>query len=72
MNEDSLQITDATTTQVFDFSQFYKTYYNIQLFIIKLDVFISLGQGRPKDFEIGIKDLKESIDKTSQSIPNMK
>ena len=47
-------------------------YQNIQLFIVNLDVFISLRQGKPKDSEIGIKDLTENIDKTSQYTPNMK
>ena len=47
-------------------------YQNIQLFIVNLDVFISLGQGKPKDSEIGIKDLTENIDKTSQYTLNMK
>ena len=44
----------------------------LQLFIVNLNVFICLGQGKPKDFEIGIKDLKENIDKTLRSTPNMK
>ena len=47
-------------------------YQNIQLFVVNLYVLISLGQGKFKDFEIGIKDLKECIDKASQSTPNMK
>jgi hypothetical protein len=38
-------------------------YQNIQLFVVNLDVFISLEQLKPGDFWIGIKDLKESIDK---------
>jgi hypothetical protein len=42
---------------------FYRTYHNIQLFTVNLDVFISPGQGKPKDFKIGNKDLKESLDK---------
>ena len=40
--------------------------------IINLNVFISLGLGKPEDFEIGIKDLKEKIDKTLRSTPNVK